>query len=333
MKHKKLPVWLCCVLGLALAIICIGSTWLIACAIADPELFEEVTTPWVEFATEQVDKAERQVQKLHSGLLRAGDAVSLYFSDKKQEIIVYLEEKEVAKEQQKIEEEELAQELLVELRDNQAYQESLLKAPRAIADDNITSFQVNEFTGLEVLVGGSLPLVYFNQMDSQWGNYGTDSIYGYGCGPTAMAMIVSTFHGNYITPQEMADIFVEEGYWAHDSGTYYTFGHGCAELFDLGIETLLPEETTAEDLIGHLMKGDFIIALMSQGHFTNGGHYIVLRGATLSGEVLVADPASRERSLTTWDPQLILDELSASRYHGAPLWVFSNAAPSFTIIE
>lgn len=333
MKRKKFPLWVYCFLGLFLAVCCIGSTWLVACAIADPELFEEVTTPWVEFATEQVDNAERQVQKLQSSLLRAGTAVSVYFSDKKEEFIVYLKAKEEAKEQEKIDQAQMAENLLIELRDSQAYQDSLLSAPREIADDKITSFQVNEFTGLEVLVGGSLPLVYFNQMDPQWGNYGADSIYGYGCGPTAMAMVVSTYSGNYISPQEMADIFVEEGFWAHGSGTYYTFGHGCAELFDLKLETLLPEETTAESLISYLMKGDFIIALMSQGHFTNGGHYIVLRGATLSGEVLVADPASRDRSLTTWDPQLILDELSASRYHGAPLWVFSNNAPSFSIIE
>ena len=41
---------------------------------------------------------------------------------------------------------------------------------------------------------------------------------------------------------------------------------------------------------------------MGPGHFTNGGHFIILRGVTLDGSVLVADPASQERSLTTWDP-------------------------------
>ena len=66
-----------------------------------------------------------------------------------------------------------------------------------------------------------------------------------------------------------------------------------------------------------------LVALEGTGHFTNGGHFIVLRGVTLTGKLLVADPASEERSLMEWDPQLVLDELSASRSNGAPLWVIS----------
>ena len=70
-------------------------------------------------------------------------------------------------------------------------------------------------------------------------------------------------------------------------------------------------------------QGQLLVALMGPGHFTDGGHFIVLRGVTLTGQVLVADPNSRERSLALWDPQLILDELSDSRSSGAPLWCFS----------
>lgn len=43
------------------------------------------------------------------------------------------------------------------------------------------------------------------------------------------------------------------------------------------------------------------------------------------GTILVADPNSEERSLMEWEPQLILDELSASTANGAPLWVLSPA--------
>ena len=63
---------------------------------------------------------------------------------------------------------------------------------------------------------------------------------------------------------------------------------------------------------------------MRQGHFTNNGHFIILHGATLSGEILVADPNSLERSLTAWDPQLILDELSKNAVSGGPIWVISS---------
>jgi hypothetical protein len=67
---------------------------------------------------------------------------------------------------------------------------------------------------------------------------------------------------------------------------------------------------------------------MGPGHFTQGGHFILLRGITLDGKVLVADPSSRERSLTAWDPQVILDELSSSTSAGAPLWTLSKAEPA-----
>ena len=63
---------------------------------------------------------------------------------------------------------------------------------------------------------------------------------------------------------------------------------------------------------------------MTKGHYTNGGHYILLRGVTLDGSILVADPASRERSLTSWDLSLILEELSQTRANGAPLWLISK---------
>ena len=66
------------------------------------------------------------------------------------------------------------------------------------------------------------------------------------------------------------------------------------------------------------------MALMTKGHFTNSGHFIVLRGGTLEGKILVADPNSRERSLAAWEPQLILDELSPARYAGAPIWEIST---------
>ena len=86
----------------------------------------------------------------------------------------------------------------------------------------------------------------------------------------------------------------------------------------------LPQD--ADDLLQQLASGKIMVALMSKGHFTQKGHFILLRGATLDGQVLVADPNSPERSLMAWDPQIILDELSASRDSGAPLWLLSPAS-------
>ena len=83
-------------------------------------------------------------------------------------------------------------------------------------------------------------------------------------------------------------------------------------------------ERTVDQIRRELYSGHILAALVGPGHFTTGGHFILIRGVTLSGDVLVADPNSLERSLEVWDPQIILDELSSARDSGAPLWVLSK---------
>ena len=121
-------------------------------------------------------------------------------------------------------------------------------------------------------------------------------------------------------PAQMAQHCVDHGYWAKKQGSYRTIVSGAAQDFGLACTSLPPEEASYESLTRHLASGGLVVALMGPGHFTNRGHFILLRGVTLSGQVLVADPNSAERSLSVWDPQLILDELSKSTNNGAPLW-------------
>ncbi len=176
----------------------------------------------------------------------------------------------------------------------------------------------------QVLIGNGLHTIYYNQTDPRWADkpYGTDSIAGYACGPTAMAMVVSTLTDQLIDPPTMAQWAVDHGYWASQSGTYHSFIQGASKAF--GLECQSFTERTSEALQNALLSGDLLVALMGPGHFTQGGHFIVLRGITLEGQVLVADPNSVERSLTAWDPQIIFDELSTSTAAGAPLWQISK---------
>ena len=59
---------------------------------------------------------------------------------------------------------------------------------------------------------------------------------------------------------------------------------------------------------------------MAQGHFTSSGHFIVLRGVTSEGKILVADPASYQRSNKEWDLSIILDEAGYASA-GGPFWI------------
>lgn len=64
---------------------------------------------------------------------------------------------------------------------------------------------------------------------------------------------------------------------------------------------------------------------MGKGHFTNGGHFIVLRGITEDGKILVHDSASVNRSNQEWDLSLIMNESSKNGgANGSPFWIFSN---------
>ena len=180
--------------------------------------------------------------------------------------------------------------------------------------------QVMEADGKQLLTGGLRDVVYYCQSDEEWAGqlYGTDPIGPYGCGPTAMAMAVASMTGIDTDPAKMAAWAAEHGYWARRSGSYHSIVMGTARSFGLEAQPIV--QRTPEELRHILSSGGMVVALMGRGHFTDGGHFILLRGTTLTGEILVADPNSLERSLESWDPQLILDELSSARDNGAPLW-------------
>lgn len=203
--------------------------------------------------------------------------------------------------------------------------ESVTPPPRPVASFEITALIERE--GQELLTGGAQDIVYYNQTYEQWAEqpYGSDKLGGYGCGPTAMAMAVSSMTDAAIDPAEMAQWCVEQHYWAKKHGSYLSIVPGTAEAFGLTCTPLSPEEADADTVTRCLATGQVLVALMGPGHFTSRGHFILLRGITLDGSILVADPASVDRSLTTWDLELILDELSASRHDGAPLWILSRS--------
>lgn len=183
--------------------------------------------------------------------------------------------------------------------------------------------EVTEADGKQILTGGAVDIVYYCQSDEEWAEqlFGTDPIGPYGCGPTAMAMVVASMTDTQTDPAVMAAWAAANGYWARRSGSYHSIVRGTAQAFGLEVGSL--SEYTVEQLCQELSRGHVLVALMGPGHFTNGGHFIILRGMTLTGDVLVADPNSLERSLEVWDPQIILDELSNARDSGAPLWVLS----------
>lgn len=73
-------------------------------------------------------------------------------------------------------------------------------------------------------------------------------------------------------------------------------------------------------IVDALSEGKLVVALMTKGHFTSSGHFIVLRGVE-NEQILVADPASTTRSQKAWDLSIILNEASKSAAAGGPFWI------------
>jgi hypothetical protein len=76
-------------------------------------------------------------------------------------------------------------------------------------------------------------------------------------------------------------------------------------------------------IIDALADGKLVIALMGPGHFTTGGHFIVLRGVTSEGKILVSDPISIRKTEMEWDMRIILGEASRRAVAGGPFWIIS----------
>ena len=189
-------------------------------------------------------------------------------------------------------------------------------------------FQYTEYGGVTVaslgnvrFTDGATEVVYFNQLDERWANkpYGTDNIGGYGCGPTSMSIVVSSLTDDIVDPIEMAQWAYENGGWCSKSGSYHSLIPNAAKAWGLNVEGCTASEP--QRIVDALSQGKLVVAIMLKGHFTSGGHFIVLRGVTSDGQILVADPASYNRSQKLWDLSIILNEASTRAGAGGPFWL------------
>ena len=296
-----------------LAVLCVGAVELAACSFFAPAVYEQITAPVRQGAQTAALACGRAAAALSQASEEAHRLVSRRISAAGVQTAVLWSRLTAPKEEALPEE------------DIQLADDPVLTGGGPAADPAVT--ELNVINGQEILTGGTIPIVYFNQGSETWAEqpYGTDDIGRYGCGPTAMAMVVNSMTGADTDPLQMAQLAVSLGHWAKRGGSYLSVVEGLASASGLTAVSL--QERTPDALMDALTGSNLLVALMGPGHFTKGGHFIVLRGVTLSGKILVADPNSQERSLMEWEPELILEELSRSTSDGAPLWVISQNPP------
>ena len=180
---------------------------------------------------------------------------------------------------------------------------------------------LDSYEGVMIGEAGETQVVYYNQGDSRWSGrmYGRSGTIGQaGCGPTSLAMAVSTLTGRAVDPPAVCAWSVANGHRCEGNGSYHSLIPEGAKHYGLKVHKL--GRSSARELQRHLSSGHLVIAIMSKGHFTSNGHFILLRGITTSGKVLVADPASYKRSSQEWDMSIILNEARKDASAGGPFW-------------
>lgn len=173
---------------------------------------------------------------------------------------------------------------------------------------------------------GTIPL--FRQTDPRWANipYGQGTIATSGCGPTSFAMVVSGLGGKLgswdkngdgiLDPGEAAAYAKAEGY-NHTDGTGTSWGlfeQTSASRFGLNSTEMTPSSWNS--VYNQLKNGYPVVASMHAGHFTKGGHFIVLTGVDSDGQVLINDP-NPATGINKYPMKSIADEANA-------FWVFKN---------
>lgn len=130
-----------------------------------------------------------------------------------------------------------------------------------------------------------------------------------GCGATSMCMVIHYLTGNTTpTPYTLFK-------WAYDNGHYNGNGlshEAVSAIGRMGGVTGKWIGKNGSKIIEALKSGHPVIAHMGPGIFTKHGHYIVLKGVTDDGKILVNDPNSKSRTGKAYPLSTILSQSKTS---------------------
>ena len=154
---------------------------------------------------------------------------------------------------------------------------------------------------------GVKKVVYFNQGEEPWGSlpYGDSTIGEAGCGPTSMAIVISTLTGETVNPQMTCAFAINNGEYVSGAGTAHSFPPNAAAHWGLTCERVGKDRMG--DVVQALKDGKMVVEICEAYTITGGssGHFIVLTGVTRDGYITIADCASRERTAKVYSVDTI----------------------------
>lgn len=131
------------------------------------------------------------------------------------------------------------------------------------------------------------------QYSGAWANhpYGNGTISSSGCAIVCLAMVTSSIKGEVISPLDIVE-FTGNRYYQAGAGSTWSIFPAVASYYGYSCNNL---GKSSSSIISALKSGHPVIASMGPGTFTKGGHFIVLKGITEDGKILVNDPNDNNR--------------------------------------
>lgn len=166
-------------------------------------------------------------------------------------------------------------------------------------------------------------VVYYNQGEEPWASlpYGNSNIRQAGCGPTALAIVISTLGGQTVTPQMTAKYAMDHGEYVAGLGTSHAFPTNAAKNWGMPVERVT--RNRMDYVVSELKKGKLAVVICAENTISgSSGHYIVLTGVTADGYITIADPGSRSRTGNIYSPSTI--QSYARSLSDGSIWVIGE---------
>jgi hypothetical protein len=146
----------------------------------------------------------------------------------------------------------------------------------------------------------------YNQCDPAWANkpYGSSKICPSGCGPSAMAMILTALLGQRITPDVVAEYAGSQGMYIPGVGSSWAMPGVVAKKWGVKAQAI------GGDIgkINAALKAGGMVIVSGSGPlpWTSGGHYIAIMAVTADGKWKIGDSGHKNTSGKDWDPAAIM---------------------------
>lgn len=183
--------------------------------------------------------------------------------------------------------------------------------PPAVNEVNVTSASLSMPNGKS--------FIYYDQTWPAYADYpyGYNTVGGYGCGPTSMAMVISNLTSVTVSPKYMADWSYNNGYFVSGRGTAYGLFPAASAAFGIKCSTISCYDKSA--VVSALQSGKLLVTVVGYGDFTRGRHFLLIRGITADGKLLLADSGKYENCLVEWDYSRVISQVANSYF-----WVFEK---------